>query len=95
MFAPFSITAPISKFDGDNGWYYVPFDEADSASFRPLVSSTWPALLKVRARIDDVTWTATVMPIKDGPLFIALTAPVRKRLGLEQGQEVTVRIEPV
>ncbi len=95
MFAPFSITSPVLRFEGDNGWYYVPFDEEDSESFRPLVTETWPALLKVRARIGDHAWTATVMPIKDGPLFVALTAPVRRRLGIEEGQVVTVNVEPL
>lgn len=95
MFPPFSLTAEVRRFEGPTGWTYVPFDEDLSRELRPLVTDRWPALLKVRAGVGDFSWTATVMPIKDGPLFIALTAPVRKRLDVAPGQTLTVRVEPL
>lgn len=95
MFEPFSVTSEVLRFDGENGWFYVPFDDDTSELLRPLVTDKWPALLKVRAQLDGVRWTATVMPIKDGPLFVALTAPIRKQLGIAEGHEVSIAIEPL
>lgn len=95
MFTPFTLHTAVQRFEGPNGWYHVPLPEDRSAALRPFVTETWPALLKVTATIDDYSWTATVMPIQDGPLFIALTAPVRKKLKIEEGRTIEVRIAPV
>lgn len=94
MFAPFTIRGTVKRFDGPTGWHYLPLDVRHSAALRPLVTESWPALLKVTATIGDHAWVATVMPIKDGPLFIAITAPVRKKLGIRVGQALSVAIEP-
>lgn len=85
----------MRRFDGQKGWHYVPFDETTGGSLRPLVEDAWPALLKVKARIAKHSWTATVMPIKDGPLFIALTASARRKLRLAVGDVITVFIKPL
>lgn len=95
MFEPFTVETEVLRFEGPSGWTYVPFGPRESAALRMRVNETWPALLKVAATLNGHRWTATVMPIADGPLFIALTAPVRKRLGIGEGDRVAVRIEPV
>lgn len=64
MFAPFSVTTDVRRFDGQNGWHYLPFDDKTSKTLRPQVEDNWPALLKVKACIAEHSWTATVMPIK-------------------------------
>lgn len=94
-FVPFTQSGRVQRFDGPNGWLYLPFDEGPSAALRGLVGAHWPALLKVAARIGEYRWIATVMPIKDGPLFIAMTAPVRRALGIDEGDEIAVVIAPV
>lgn len=94
MFHPFTLDERVHRFEGPGGWFYLPFDEALSEELRPLVAAEWPALLKVSARVGDFEWTATVMPIKDGPLFIALPAKVRKRLKIGLGDRVEVHIAP-
>jgi len=35
MFAPFSITTDVRRFDGQNGWHYLPFDDKTSKTLRP------------------------------------------------------------
>lgn len=95
MFDPFEVTHEVLRFDGPDGWFYVPFDEATSAELRPLVTATWPALLKVDAQVRGHRWRATVMPIKEGPLFVALPAAVRKRTGVQAGDRVTVTVMPI
>lgn len=94
MFTPFTVETEVLRFEGPGGWLYVPFSPEKSAALRRFVTEEWPALLKVAATLDGHRWTATVMPIADGPLFIALTAPVRKKLGVGEGDRVAVRIEP-
>lgn len=93
-FEPFCVTGPVSRFDGDRGWFYVAFGPAVTDQLRPLVAECWPSLLKVSARIAETAWEATVMPIKDGPLFIAIPSGVRERLHIVGGEEVTVHVTP-
>lgn len=87
-----SITGPIRRFPGAGGWHHLLLPPELDQRLRPLVTAHWPALLKVAARVDAIAWTATVMPIKDGPLFIDLPAKIRKQLDIEEGDEVTVRL---
>lgn len=87
------ITAKLQRFDGPSGWFYVPFDETFSRGLRPLVTQHWPALLKVRAEIAGLPWTASIMPIRDGPLFVAIPAKIRRKLEIGVGDVVTLDID--
>ena len=87
----FTVRGPVERFPGENGWFYVKLSARQSAQLGPLVRSEWPALLKIRCTLGDTTWKATIMPIKDGPLFVALPAKVRKAEAIVVGQRVTLR----
>ena len=52
-----------------------------------------PALLSASFWIGSTAWDSSIMPIKDGPLFIALPAHVRKSEGIELGQDIGVEFE--
>lgn len=95
MFKAFSFTAEVQRFSGPNGWYYLALNAKKSKELRPLVTEVWPALLKVSATVKTHEWTATIMPIKDGPLFMTLTAPVRKKLDIQVGQRLRATITPL
>lgn len=86
----FEVSGKIKRFPGKNGWYYVELDEGLSKSLRPLLANLWPALLKAEFRINKTTWHSSIMPIKDGPLFIALPAKIRKAEDLDVGNKVTI-----
>lgn len=89
----FKVSGQVKRFPGDYGWYYVELDEGLSKDLRPLLSNLWPALLKAEFTIDNTTWLSSIMPIKDGPLFIALPAKVRKAETIDVADKVNITFE--
>lgn len=87
------VNGRIKRFPGQYGWYYVELDDKLSKDLRPLLSNLWPALLKAEFTINSTVWLSSIMPIKDGPLFIALPAKVRKAEGLDVGDKITISFE--
>lgn len=88
----FTVTNTVKCFPGKYGWYYVELDESLSNDLRPILNGVWPALLKSEFTLNKTTWKSSIMPIKDGPLFIALPAKIRKKESIEEGQEVKVHV---
>lgn len=89
----FEISGDVKRFSGKLGWHYVELDDVLSKDFRPLIKDKWPALLSATFTINDTTWKSSIMPIKDGPLFIALPAKVRKAENIKKGQNITIRLK--
>jgi hypothetical protein len=89
----FEVSDRVKRFPGQYGWYYVELDKGLSKDLRPLLANLWPALLKAEFRINKTSWQSSIMPIKDGPLFIALPAKIRKVEGLDVGNKVTIFFE--
>jgi hypothetical protein len=87
------VSGKIKRFPGKYGWYYVELDKGLSKDLRPLLANLWPALLKAKFRINNTIWQSSIMPIKDGPLFIALPVKIRKAEGLDVGGKVTISFE--
>ena len=86
----FTVVGTVKRFSGKYGWYFVKLDEDLSKDLRPLLKDRWPALLNAEFTVNKTVWKSSIMPIKDGPLFIALPAKVRKAEGIEEGQIVTI-----
>jgi hypothetical protein len=84
------VTGQVKRFPGKYGWYYVELDEDLSKDLRPLLKDRWPALLSAEFTVNKTVWKSSIMPIRDGPLFIALPAKVRKAEGIDEGQIVTI-----
>lgn len=89
----FSVSGKVKRFQGKYGWYYIELDEDISQNLRPLLRGLWPALLKARFKLNKTTWKSSIMPIKDGPLFIALPSKVRKAEGIDVGHSIKVDVE--
>lgn len=87
------ISGEVKRFPGDYGWYYVELDNSLSHDLRPLIKGLWPALLRASFKINGTRWESSIMPIKDGPLFIALPAKVRKTEHIDKGQTITIEFE--
>ena len=85
-----SVTGVVQRFPGPSGWFYVELPGELEVWLRPLVRGRWPALVGVRCAVGGTAWDGSVMPIKGGPLFIALPARVRRREALDVGMSVTV-----
>ncbi len=88
-----TVSGVVKRFEGKYGWYYVELDEDMSRDLRPILKERWPALLKASFTVNSTRWSSSIMPIKDGPLFIALPAKVRKAEAIDKGQTVTIDTE--
>ena len=89
----FSVNNTVQRFPGKYGWYYIELEEDTSQDLRPILKDLWPALLKARFKLNKTTWKSSIMPIKNGPLFIALPAKVRKAEGIDVDQIIEVDVE--
>ncbi len=89
----FKVTNRVKRFPGKLGWHYIELDESLSEDLRPMLKEIWPALLKSEFRINNTVWLSSVMPIQDGPLFIALPAKIRKSEKIIEDQEVNVSFQ--
>jgi len=87
----YEITGKVQKFPGKMGWYYVPLQEEMSADFREIVKAKWPALLKASFTTGKTTWESSIMPIKNGPLFIALPSRIRKAESIIEDSVVSIQ----
>jgi hypothetical protein len=89
----YSVRGEVKRFEGQYGWHYVELSEQLSNDFRPLIKNRWPALLKATFKINSTRWESSIMPIKDGPLFIALPSKIRKAEGIAEGQNVVITFD--
>lgn len=89
----FEVSGMVKRFPGDLGWHYVEIPESIGADLRILIKGLWPALLRSVFKIDKTTWESSIMPIKNGPLFIAIPAKVRKAQVISFGDAVTVKVQ--
>jgi hypothetical protein len=89
----FSVNNTVRRFPGKYGWYYIELEEDISQDLRPVLKGLWPALLKARFTLNKTTWKSSIMPIKDGPLFIALPSKVRKAEDIDVDQIIEVDVE--
>lgn len=89
----FLVSNKVKRFPGNNGWYYIELDDELSNNLRPVLKGVWPALLKARFKLNKTVWDSSIMPIKDGPLFIALPVKVRNAEKIKVDQSITVDVE--
>lgn len=86
----FRILGTVQRFPGEHGWHYVELDADLSRDLRPLIKEKWPALPGAVFTIKNTTWKGSIMPLKDGLLFIALPAKVRKAESIDINQHITI-----
>ena len=87
-------TGKILFWRGPAPWYFVAVPENQSRDLKAIsgmVTYGWE-VIPVHVRIGKTTWTTSLFP-KDGLYLVPIRASVREAENLEEGDEVTVRLE--
>jgi hypothetical protein len=89
----FEFTGRIFVWRGPAPYYYVALPGEDSADLKEasaLLTYGW-GVIPVQVRIGDTEWETSLFP-KDGRYLVPLKDRVRRAEGLDEGDEITVRM---
>lgn len=90
----FEFAGKIFYWRGPAPWYFVSMPEQQSRDLKVisnLVTYGW-GVIPVQARIGETEWRTSLFP-KDGRYLVPVKTSVRKAEDLDEGDEVTVRLE--
>ena len=84
----------IFFWQGPAPWFFVTVPEKESQDLKAIsaiVTYGW-GVIPVHVRVGKTEWTTSLFP-KDGLYLVPIKASVRKAEDLEEGDEVTIRLE--
>ncbi len=89
-----TVKGKVWKYPGPGGWYFVTLGKTVSARIRKMNQSHRRGFgsIHVKATIGATEWKTSIFPTKEGTYLLAIKAEVRKKEGIEEGDNVTVRV---
>lgn len=90
----FEFTASIIYWRGPAPWFFARMPEEQSLDIEhisELVTYGW-GVIPVTVTIGDTTFTTSLFP-KDDRYLVPIKSAVRKAEGIEEGDEVAIRLE--
>lgn len=91
----FRVSGKVAVHPG-GGWHIVVLSKEDSARLGKLKTSKKPAwgYIRVKARTGETTWETSLWPKeREGVYLLVVTAPVRKKEGVSEGDTVHVTLD--
>jgi hypothetical protein len=89
----FEFSGTIWYWRGPAPWYFVSMTEEDSRELKAVSSSVtygW-GVIPVEVQIGDTVWKTSLFP-KDDLYLVPVRADVRRAEGIDEGDEVIVRL---
>jgi len=90
----FEFSGKIWFWKGPAPWFFVTVPEEESDILQAISSAVtygW-GMIPVDARINKTDWQTSLFP-KDGRYIVPIKAHVRKAENLEEGDNVTIRLQ--
>ena len=87
-------SGPLWHWRGPAPWYFVTVPDEECVTLQEVsraVTYGW-GMIPVRVRIGETEWKTSLFP-KEGRYLVPVKASVRKTEGLEEGDEVALRLE--
>jgi hypothetical protein len=90
----FEFSGRIWFWKGPAPWFFVTVPTTESGDIKAIsgiVTYGW-GVIPAHVRIGKTEWTTSLFP-KDGHYIVPVKASVRKAEGLEEGDNVTIRLQ--
>ena len=92
-----SVTGPLKMWSSDEGRMHfmsVPAALSSEIKAHGLIIRRGFGSVRVQVTLDDVTWRASVFPVKStGGYFLPMKTDVCRKTGIAEGDDVTVELE--
>jgi hypothetical protein len=94
----FEFAAPLWRYPGEDGWYFVSLPLEISADINDITAGTRRGFgsVRVAVTVGATSWRTSVFPdSKTGAYLLPVKKAVRAAEGLEAGDDVRARVEIV
>ena len=94
----YRFTAELWPYEGEAAWWFltVPAEVGDDVRARTEGTRRGFGSVRVRVKVGETAWSTSVFPdSKSGSYVLPVMKDVRRREGLEEGDQVAVALELV
>ena len=94
----YTVRAKVWRWKAEGGWHFVTLPRKTAAQIRKRFGATargWGSI-RVRVKIGDTQWNTSLFPERKARSYLfAIKASVRRDEGIEEGDQITARLEVV